>query len=84
MRRLIEKVYLSKVVIESLLEAKKNDEDLSYEDMMAAVESTPMPEGCQPLSEESMITHAQFIVAQVFSTQIIPNVNVRAGVSAPK
>ncbi len=65
MRRLIEKVYLSKVVIESLLEAKKNDEDLSYEDMMAAVESTPMPEGSQPLSEESMITHAQFIIAQV-------------------
>lgn len=65
MRRLIEKVYLSKIVIESLLEAKRNDEDLSYEDMMASIESTPMPEGSQALSEESMITHAQFVIAQV-------------------
>ena len=65
MSKMTEKVLLSKVIIECLLEAKDREEDLGYEDMMAIVEGTVVPDGCPHLTEESLINHAQFVIAQV-------------------
>ena len=68
MAKIMEKVLISKVVIECLMDAKEREEELSYEDMMAVVEGTIVPDGCPSLTEESLISHAQFVVAQVQST----------------
>jgi hypothetical protein len=65
MSKIMEKVLLSKVVIECLMEARDREEELGYEDMMAIVEGTIVPDGCPPLTEESLISHAQFVIAQV-------------------
>jgi DNA (cytosine-5)-methyltransferase 1 len=65
MSKIKEKVLLSKVVIECLMDARDREEELSYEDMMAVVEGTIVPDGCPSLTEESLITHAQFVIAQV-------------------
>jgi hypothetical protein len=73
MSKITEKVFLSKVIIECLLDAKDREEDLGYEDMMAIVEGVVVPEGCPPLTEESLISHAQFVIAQVklFSSNLV-------------
>lgn len=65
MRKMYEKVILAKIVVESLQDAKDREEDLSYEDLMAAVEGVTVPDGCPPLTEESLINHAQFVISQV-------------------
>ena len=65
MAKIMEKVLLSKVIIECLMDARDREEELGYEDMMAIVEGTIVPDGCPPLTEESLINHAQFVVAQV-------------------
>ena len=68
--RILEKAVLSKVVVETLNKAKDEDQELTFDDFLYAIESYPVPEGCPPLSHNSLLVHASFILAQVsFETQ---------------
>ncbi|XP_071039220.1 DNA (cytosine-5)-methyltransferase PliMCI isoform X2 [Parasteatoda tepidariorum] len=58
-----EKIYLSKCVIECLIE----NNEASYEDLLNKLENTVPPQGISTFSEDSLLRHAQFIVDQIES-----------------
>ncbi|XP_028404799.1 DNA (cytosine-5)-methyltransferase 1-like isoform X2 [Dendronephthya gigantea] len=56
-----EKTYISKVVIEFLLENPES----RYEDLLNRIETAVPPEGTSRLTEDILLKHAQFLVEQV-------------------
>lgn len=56
-----EKIYLSKLVIEFML----NDSDAAYEDLLNKLETTVPPSGLRTLTEDTLLRHAQFVCDQV-------------------
>lgn len=57
----LEKIYMSKVVIEFLV----NNEDAAYEDLLNKLSITVPPQGLMSYTEDSLLRHAQWIVDQV-------------------
>ena len=57
-----EKIYLSKIVIEFLLE----DNEATYEDLLNKISTTVPPQGMTSgFTEDNLLRHAQWIVDQV-------------------
>ncbi|XP_063841265.1 LOW QUALITY PROTEIN: DNA (cytosine-5)-methyltransferase PliMCI-like [Scylla paramamosain] len=56
-----EKIYLSKLVIEFML----NDVDASYEDLLNKLETAVPPSGLRTITEDTLLRHAQFVCDQV-------------------
>ncbi len=66
-----EKAFLSKIVVGALIKANEEMKELSYEDLLAGIEDIAVPEGLPPISEESLINNASFIISQVSFTEKI-------------
>ncbi|VVC27392.1 DNA (cytosine-5)-methyltransferase 1-like,Bromo adjacent homology (BAH) domain,DNA (cytosine-5)- [Cinara cedri] len=64
MTSIFEKVHLSKVVVERLVELKESD-DPSYEDILNYVVNSVNPVTNIKFTEENLISHAQFVIDQV-------------------
>jgi len=64
MTSVIEKINLSKIVIEKMLDDHESD-DPSYEDILNYVVTSINPATGNKFSEEDLITHAQFVLDQV-------------------
>ena len=60
-------ISFQQVVVEALFEAKDNQNDLEYEELLAIISQAEVPEGMPPLSNESLVNHASFVVGQVTS-----------------
>ncbi|XP_066590215.1 DNA (cytosine-5)-methyltransferase 1-like isoform X2 [Prorops nasuta] len=58
-----EKIYMSKIVIEFLLD----EVNLSYEDLLNKLQTIVPPKGLIKFTEDSLLRHAQFICDQVMS-----------------
>ena len=56
-----EKIYLSKLVIEFMLD----DAHASYEDLLNRLETAVPPSGLRALTEDTLLRHAQFVCDQV-------------------
>lgn len=56
-----EKIYLSKTVIEFIL----NTPEAAYEDLLNKMETTVPPSGLGTLTEDTLLRHAQFVCDQV-------------------
>lgn len=56
-----EKIYLSKLVIEFLV----NNADGTYEDLLYKLQTAVPPSGICALSEDTLLRHAQFVCDQV-------------------
>lgn len=56
-----EKIYLSKLVIEFML----NDPEAAYEDLLNKLETAVPPSGLRTLTEDTLLRHAQFVCDQV-------------------
>ncbi|OXU18829.1 hypothetical protein TSAR_015341 [Trichomalopsis sarcophagae] len=63
MRCVKEKTFISKTVIECLLDEPNSE----YEDLLNKFETIPMPSGLPRFTEELLIHHAQFICDQILS-----------------
>ncbi|XP_065647414.1 DNA (cytosine-5)-methyltransferase PliMCI isoform X3 [Hydra vulgaris] len=63
MNAVTEKIYMSKIVIEFLL----NNHDSEYEELLNKLETTVPPENCAKFTEDTLLQHAQFLVEQVES-----------------
>uniref|UniRef100_A0ABD2X5D8 DNA (cytosine-5)-methyltransferase n=1 Tax=Trichogramma kaykai TaxID=54128 RepID=A0ABD2X5D8_9HYME len=63
MKQVKEKAFLSKSVIEILLE----DPESEYEDLLAKLDMIPSPNGISKLTENVLTEHTQFIVDQILS-----------------
>ena len=59
------RAFLSKVVVESLLDAQEADDQLEYEDLLAIIERADVPEDLSQLSNEILVNNASFVVGQV-------------------
>ena len=59
--------FILQVVVEALFDARDNHDELEYEDLLAIIEKTQVPEDMSPLSNESLVNHASFVVGQVTS-----------------
>ncbi len=63
---LIRKVFVTKLVVERLLEAGDTMENLEYEDLLRALESRNVPgQESSPISADDLIKYSDFVVAQV-------------------
>lgn len=56
-----QKIYLSKIVIEFIL----NNPEAEYEDLLNKMETTVPPSGLQTMTEDTLLRHAHFICDQV-------------------
>ncbi|XP_046403240.1 DNA (cytosine-5)-methyltransferase PliMCI-like isoform X2 [Ischnura elegans] len=61
-----EKIFMSKIVIEFLCGTRGNGGD-TYEDLLNTLRTTVPPGNLPPLTEDSLLRHAQFICEQVHS-----------------
>ncbi|XP_065183686.1 DNA (cytosine-5)-methyltransferase 1-like [Sycon ciliatum] len=61
MSLMVEKIYMSKLVIEFL---EENPHE-SYEDLVDMIQFSTPPKGCNKFSEDTLLRHAQFVVEQV-------------------
>ncbi|VVC27920.1 DNA (cytosine-5)-methyltransferase 1-like,Bromo adjacent homology (BAH) domain,DNA (cytosine-5)- [Cinara cedri] len=64
MASVIEKIHLSKLVIERILDHKESD-DPTYEDILNSVVNSVNPATNIKFTEEDLIAHAQFVIDQV-------------------
>lgn len=67
MTDLIEKTLLTGLVIETVDDALKSSEDLSYDELLEALEARAPATGLEMFNAEMLINHAQFIVNQVYN-----------------
>ncbi|XP_064649332.1 DNA (cytosine-5)-methyltransferase PliMCI-like isoform X1 [Lineus longissimus] len=58
-----EKIHMSKVVIEFLV----NNQESTYEDLLNKLQTTIPPLGCSTFTEDSLLRHSQFVVDQIQS-----------------
>ena len=56
-----EKIYMSKLVIEFLVE----NPDAAYEDLLNSLQTTVPPSGLAIITEDTLLRHAQFVCDQV-------------------
>ena len=63
--KVFEKCVVSKVVVEKLIEWKDRGEELTYDDLIYAIEDTIVPDGCAPMSSDTLTQHASFVLSQV-------------------
>lgn len=66
MDALQEKIYMSKLVIETLV----RNTDCTYEDLLNQLEVAPPPQGIAKFTEDALLRNAQFIVDQVQSYDV--------------
>lgn len=66
MDALQEKIYMSKIVIETLTRTN----DCTYEDLLNQLEVTPPPQGIAKFTEDALLRNAQFVVDQVQSYDV--------------
>ncbi|XP_064460816.1 DNA (cytosine-5)-methyltransferase PliMCI-like [Ornithodoros turicata] len=66
MDALQEKIYMSKIVIETLTRST----ECTYEDLLNQLEVTPPPQGIGKFTEDALLRNAQFVVDQVQSYDV--------------
>lgn len=66
MDALKEKIYMSKLVIETLVK----EPNFTYEDLLNKLEITPPPQGIAKFTEDALLRNAQFVVDQVQSFDV--------------
>ncbi|KAG8228425.1 hypothetical protein J437_LFUL003902, partial [Ladona fulva] len=66
MDAVMEKIFISKIVIEFLCGSRGNGGD-TYEELLKTLQKTVAPENFPPLNEDKLVIHAQFVCEQVKS-----------------
>ncbi len=59
------KVFISKAIIEHLIDQNACGEEISYEDLLLAIEERTTPRNVEKITAEAVVKHADFIVSQV-------------------
>ena len=65
MAQVHQKVHLSRTIITFI----QNNQDAAYEDMLNHIQTVVPPSGVPDFTEDALLKHAQFVVAQVSSHQ---------------